>query len=170
MATLYLPDGVRTAVWRLVKARLRADPVLSRRDVITQVFFEGSVDRTTLKALDEYETPVAIRYLATLGRMDWADERSMKGELVVSYEVFVRSLDDEDVFNVQEAIEAALYPADNHAFEQSLIDAGGASDGATTGQARFSQPATQPIAVAGREGVFRPTGQFTIEVKRGFPA
>jgi hypothetical protein len=169
MSTLYLPDGVRTAVWRLVKAQLRTDPVLSR-EFITQVFFEGPADRKATTSLDEYGTDVAVRYLASLGRMVWADERSMEGDLIVSYEVFVRSLDDEDVFNVQEAIESALYPADNHAFEQSLIDAGGDFGGATTGQARFSQPTSQALAGAGRDGVFRPTGQFVIEVKRGFPA
>jgi hypothetical protein len=169
MSTLYLPDGVRTAVWRLVKAQLRADTVLSR-PFITQVFFEGAGDREEIQSLQSYGTDVVVRYLCTLGSMSWWNERSQVGALVVSYETFVRSLDDEDALNVQEAIESALYPDDGFAFHQSLIDAYAPGVGAVTGQPHFVTPLTTPLSAAGREGTFRPTGQFVIEVERGFPA
>jgi hypothetical protein len=54
-----------------------------------------------------------------------------------------------------------LYPADNFAFGQSLVNAG-----AVTGRPLFSQPLSAPMSVAGRDGVMRTVGAFTIEVDR----
>lgn len=161
MASLNLPDGARVAVWRLVKQQLRGDATLAASGV-ELVFFEGDLSRDTLTALRDRGGP-AVLFLATLGRMAWFTERSMSGALVVSYQVLIPGLDDEDALNLQEAIEAALYPADGHAFEQSLVDAG-----AVTGQPIFASPLTMQPATAGTSGLLQPTGQFVLDIERGF--
>jgi hypothetical protein len=104
-----------------------------------------------------------IVFLATLGRMSWFTERSQAGALVISYRCSIDSTDDEDLLNLQEAIEGVFYPSDDFAFQQSLITAG-----AVTGQAEFPQPLNLPQSSAGTSGLLLPTGQIVIEVERGF--
>jgi hypothetical protein len=159
MATLNLPIGGRVAVWRLVKAAIQADPILQAAE-IAQVFFDGSSDRTALQSPDNVTGPTVF-WLATLGRMSWFNEQSQSGALVISYQVVIPSTDDEDLLNVQEAIEAVFYPADNFVFHQSLINAS-----AVTGEALFAQPLTAPIATAGSSGLLKPSGQIVLEVIR----
>jgi hypothetical protein len=160
MSTLYLPDGVRVAVWRLVKARLRADATLAQPPV-RLIFFEGTRDAT--ESIGDEPGP-AIIFLASMGPLAWNTEREMVGALIVDYQVKVPGTDDEDVLNLQEAIEAALYP-DGDDFRQSLIDAG-----AQTGQPEFTRPMALPQSAAGRAGMFVPTGQFVVRTLRPFPA
>lgn len=167
MATLNLPDCPQVLVWRLVKARLKADTVLAGSG-LQLIFFEGdATGRNEVTNISNYGTPV-LRFLATLGRMERADERSYRGMLIVHCELFVEGLDDEDALNVQDAIEAALNPEDDFVFHQSLIGAGGGSSGAEVGEPEFPQPLSFGSHDVGRGGALVATGVFTIEVKRGF--
>ena len=159
MATLNLPTGVRAAVWRLVKAQLQNDPTLQSADV-TLLFFDGEASRQMIALQADIPKPNVI-FLATLGRMSWFNEQAQSGALVISYRASIDSTDDEDLLNLQEAIEGALYPADSFAFHQSLVDAG-----AVTGQPAFLSPLSAQQNTAGVSGLLQPTGQIVIEVAR----
>lgn len=172
MATLNLPDSPHVRVWRLVRARLKADAVLkTEASGLRLVFFDGDggnePGRNEITDIRNYGGPV-LRFLATVGGMNPADERSIVGALVVRCELAIPTLDDEDVLNVQTAIEGALYPEDNFVFHQSLIDAGPGSSGADTGEAMFPQPLSVAPHDAGRGGWMIAVGAFTIMVQRGF--
>ena len=161
MSTLYLPDGVRATVWRLVKARLKADLILNQPRDMALVFFDGTRDAT--RSLADYAGPT-ILFLATVGRQEWYTERSIGGALVISYQVKIPDLDDEDLLNLQEAIEGAFYPDDEGVFQQSLFDAG------VTALPQFVQPLALSPQTAGMSGMLTPSGQIVIGVERRFPA
>lgn len=162
MATLNLPVGARVAVWRLVKAQLLADPGLAAAGV-KLVFFDGATDRQAVA--DQADAPKPnVTFLATLGRMSWFTERSHSGALVISYRVAIDSTDDEDLLNLQEALEGVFYPSDDFAFHQSLVAAG-----AVTGEALFASPLSLPQSSAGGSGLLMPTGQIVLDVERTFP-
>jgi hypothetical protein len=159
MATLNLPTSAPAAVWRLVKARLKADPALDAAGV-RLLFFEGDRDPTA----DVASLPgPAVVFVAGLGGLSWWTERAQAGSLLVTYQAALDGLDDEDPLNLEWAIEAALYPDDGFAFHQSLIEAG-----AVTGQPEFGQPLNLQPSDAGRAGRFTPAGQFAVKVERGF--
>jgi hypothetical protein len=160
MATLDLPDDPRTAVWRLIVARLQADAALAGA-VPTWLVWDGASDSNA--DLASKRAPV-LRLYPVLGPMSWYSAESQQGALVVAVEAYIPGLDCEDVLNLQGAIEAALYPqadADQFAFQRSLVAAG-----AVTGYILFGQPLSQPPPQAGGSGAFRPMGTFRVDVER----
>lgn len=161
MATLNLPDSPRVLVWRLVKARLQADAVLAASGVAL-MFYDGTPDdEEDLQAVEG----AALRFYPTNGSQKWFDPSSQSGVLSVAMESNLPTTDAEDVLNLQGAVELALYPADGHAFLQSLVDAG-----AVTGYCAFDRPLTQPVSTAGANQSMAPSGSFSIEVLKQFNA
>jgi hypothetical protein len=164
MASYDLPTSPYTAVWRLIKTRLKEDIVFQDANV-TLLFFEGDRDVTT--DTDSLPRP-SIVFLASQGRMSWFSAASQSGALIVSYQVVVGTIDDEDMLNLQSALATALYPNDNNVFHQSLIDAVEPHSAAVTGQPLFMQPTTTSMMAAGKAGMLQPTGQFVVEVEQRF--
>lgn len=160
MATLNLPDTPRTLVWRLLVARLQADPALSAA-IDTWITWDGSrdsnADLTTARG-------VALRIYPVSGPMTWFCESSQSGALAVALEAWIPGLDAEDLLNLQGALEAALYPDDGQSFRRALVAAG-----AVTGLIEFVTPLAQPHAAAGGQGGFHPLGQFKVDVLRPLP-
>jgi hypothetical protein len=159
MATLDLPDDPRTLVWRLIVARLRDDPALSRV-IATWLTWDGGRDSN--KDLESLRPP-ALRLYPTLGAMTWHDAQSQTAPLIINIEATISGMDAEDILNLQGAIEDALYPAgaDEVAWEAALTAAG-----AEPPQVEFTQPLTDTTAAAGEGGNFQPLGTFRINVLR----
>lgn len=158
MATLNLPDCEPTAVWRLVKDRLRADAALSAAGV-ELLFFDGTREATA----DDFAGGPRLVFLATLGQMAWFAEGSFSGALVVAYKAVLDGLDDEDALNLFGALRSALYPAGGgDDFRAALVDAG-----AVTGDVEFPAPVNlPPLSSAGKAGVLVPDGRFVVAVEQ----
>lgn len=158
MATLNLPDAPSTLVWRLIKARLRADPAYDTAG-IRLVFLDGS--RESVADLASYQGPV-VKVAPSLGRAAWFTEASQAAALNINIRAGLPVLDVEDVGNLQHALEATLNTIADVAFQQSLVDAG-----AVDGLILFRQPLA-PSAPGSdpQNGLFTLAGQFAVEVER----
>ena len=161
MSTLNLKPGYRTAVWRIVKAALEADPVYAEAR-LERLYFDGDPAGTALTDLDTTREG-AILFFPTAGLMRWFDERSASGALVVNVEARLHRLDCEDIFDLQEALESTLNTLDTAAqsLQTELVNAG-----AVTGLILFQTPLHTVGAKPGTDNLWRLTGQFTIEVLR----
>lgn len=158
MATLNLTSSYRTGVWNAIKSAIQADTTYDSAG-IRIVFFDGT--RDSIEDMDNVQGPV-LRFLPTAGAVQWFDEASINAALVVNVEAHLNQLDVEDVFNLQEAIEDTLNTLDTPAtLQTALITAG-----AVTGLIVFNQPLRPAPGSPGADGMFRLTGQFTIEVRR----
>jgi hypothetical protein len=160
MATLNLPDASRTVVWRLLRERLRADATLSK---VAKAMLFFANERVAQADLTQYPSP-ALRFYPTAGPTAWFDESTQYGPLVVAVEAWIDGLDVEDIFNLQNAIEAVFWPPlvqDQLAFQAQLVAAG-----AVTGYIVGSDPLAQPQSTAGAKNGWNPMGRFTIDVMR----
>jgi hypothetical protein len=160
MATLNLPTSSRTAVWRVIRARILADPVLP---VVCKVMQFFANEREAAADITQFPSP-SLRFYAMPGPATWFDESTMEGELVVTVEAWITGLDEEDVLDLQNAIEAALWPpavVDQYAFQAQLVAAG-----AKTGYIVGSDPLAVDPSEAGQRNGWHPMGRFTIDVLR----
>jgi hypothetical protein len=162
MATLDLPDDPRTLVWRLIVARLQADPALDGA-VRTWLVWDGSRASAGDLATAAGQAGVALRLYPMAGSMSWFDAQAMRAPLVIVVESSIPGLDAEDMLNLQGAIEDALIPPgdEGSAWQQQLVAAG-----ALTGLFAFNQPLAQSPPTAGTAGGFRPMGTFSIDVMK----
>jgi len=165
VATLNLPTDPRTAVWRLIVARLQADPALSAA-IRTWLVWDGSGDDNT--DITAARGP-ALRLYPVPEPMTWFDESSQTGGLTVAVDAGIPGHDAEDVLNLQGAIESALYPpgAAGDLWRAQLVAAG-----AVNGTFVFVHPLAQapvqppPATAAGSLGALHPLGSFRIDVLR----
>ena len=160
MATLNLKNGTRPAVWKVLRETIKADPAYDQAQIGLS-FYDGDPDG--LADLDTFPSGV-MQFFPACGNMSWFDERSQSGALVVQVEARIRSLDCEDIFNLQEALETTLSTVDSPQF---ALQAGLVNAGAVTGLVLFQQPLrVQSAGKAGTDGLFRLVGQFVVEVLR----
>jgi len=158
MATLNLNDGWRTKTWRLVKDKVAADPVYEAAGL--HVVFADGPDRENARGLETYDAGV-LRFTPALGEAKWFDEGSLSAALVVNVEAALRVADTEDLFNLQEALEDTLNTIADTAFQQSLVDQGGAE----TGLVEFPEP-FKVAAGKADDGLIRALGRFVVQVRR----
>lgn len=158
MARLNLPDGARARIFDAIVAQLRGNPTLQASGVDAWLAWEDLEGDN--QSLDDVQG-AAVRLTPELGAMAWRYAGAQSSALVVSIEASLPGMSGHDFLNLQDAIEAALYPDDNHAFEQSLV-----ALGADTGLIRFVQPLTEAAATAGSDGQWRPMGTFEVDVLR----
>ncbi|MGE5755753.1 MAG: hypothetical protein ACM35G_08565 [Planctomycetaceae bacterium] len=163
---LPLPDGQRTKVFRQVEAFLRNDPVLSRV-VRGDAWKDFSGDPNDAARPAPLQAP-AIRIYPAPGPMAWATPDSMLAPLYINIECCVAGLVADDVLNLQDAIERAIYPADpvRRRAQVGALQALGAIDGLV----EFALPLWDRAADMGRSGHWFPVGQMRIDVRRTLDA
>jgi hypothetical protein len=159
---LPLPDGQRTQIFRQVEAFLRNDPILARV-VRGDAWKDFSGNPNDAAALAPAQAP-AIRIAPAPGPMTWATPDSMRAPLYINIECCVAGLVADDVLNLQDAIERAIYPADpvKRLAQINTLQALGASDGLV----EFAMPIWDRAADLGRSGHWFPVGQMRIDVRR----
>jgi hypothetical protein len=160
MSTLNLPTSSKTAVWRVIKQRIAADPVLP---VVCKVIQYWNNERESPADITQFPSP-SLRFLAMPGPHDWFDESTIHGDLVVTVEAWITALDEEDVLDLHNAIEAAFWPpavVDQLAFQAELIAAG-----ATTGYLVATDPFAVDVDEAGQRNGWHPMAKFSIDVLR----
>lgn len=134
MATLDLPTDARTAVWRLIRDQLQADPILHEQ-IATWLVWEGTDDDA--KPLADV-LPPALRLTPIIGPQKWLDTETRVGSLTIVLEAYISGTDIEDVLNLQGLIESALEPADPDA--RDTLETALRAAGATTGELDFHDP------------------------------
>lgn len=158
---LQLLSAPRTKVFREIVSILRADPVISRtirKDCLRA--WEGA--QADAKNFSVEHAP-AMRLTPGTGGDDFATPDSMKGALLINYEILIRGTNADDLFNLWWAMCLALYPADPIARSQLALRLQNA--GARSGLVLFTQPAFDPDP----DGVFiAGIGQMKIDVESRF--
>lgn len=157
MATLDLRDSPRTLVWRRIREAIEGAAELANAGVALS-FYDG--DPSAISDLDG-SAVAALRFLPLPGNQEWYDESRAAGGLVVEIQGVLRSLDAEDVFNLQHALERALDTAGDPKLQEDLVEAG-----AITGLVLFRVPLRPKVAngVAGQDHLLRLSGSFEITV------
>lgn len=161
---LNLPDGQRTKVFRYIIQILKADPVLGRvvRGDAWQDFSGNPNDPGPQSPLQG----ATIRLSPAPAPMGWTSVESMISPLYINIECCIQGVHADDILNLQEAIENALYPADpaKQAVIQNTLT--GLPFGCMTGLIEFSLPLWDRKEDAGRTGNWYPIGQLRIDIRR----
>lgn len=157
MASLNLATDPRTAVWRLIVAQLQADTGLAAAGVVLR-FRDGSQE--PLADLESYQS-AAIIFVPVMGSSDWNDEGSIDTPLSIRVNAILTQDDDEDILNLQGALETALNTIGNLSFQTSLVAAG-----AVTGLIKPQTPLAPIKSAANVDGPYRLAGAFVIDVRR----
>lgn len=154
---LGVPRGIRSTVFRMIEARLKADATLG--GVVAKWYtWDGSPESAS--GLAVIPTP-SVRLTPALGPVTWYGPAEQGGMLQVKIDLLTRTLNADDPLDLWEAIERAIYPSDRTdelAWEQSLRDAGG-----WTGQISLTQPTTMQQA---DENQILSSGTIEIEIHR----
>jgi hypothetical protein len=157
MPALNLPTCPASAVWALLRDRLRNDTTLQT----ACVDFEFAEDQDITRSPGDVSPDrVTVFVMGRLDRWQWYSEHEHEGALVLMLATVLRSHDFVDAANLTTAIHKALYDDTNtDTFRVELTDAG-----ATTGQPIVSRPLT----LAGRDkqnGGVNYTGEIAIQVR-----
>lgn len=163
MATLPLKQSARTATFRKIVSILRTDPVMKRVFGDRIYAWDGAPDEAADQVAGEAQP--SMRLTPSLGAMTWWSPDTQKGDLIIAVELMIAGLDVDDLLNLWEAIETALYPADNTARNKQIYSLQQVSAG-QTGLCTFTMPANaQNPQSRGDENWFA-IGQITIPVNR----
>lgn len=165
MAVLKLPTDPRTAVFRLLVKKLKANPILAR-EIKTWLVWDG--DGRSALGLPADNKNASIRLTPLPGPQSWYTPDSNIGPLQVRVEFRVLSDDADDFINLHGAIERALYPVDRDT--ELALEAEFRAAGAVTGQWQFTQPPIDPQLGAERDQDGPPefycVGLMQIDVER----
>ncbi len=157
MATISLNQSVRASVFRKVVEIVRIDPTCKR------LFREGSLKAWTGKPQDAgplaLEQSPCLRLTPGAGPETWSFPDAMVGALFLDLELVIKGTDADDVMNVWEAIQRAIYPVNQTARLANIAALQAA--GAYTGLPSFSAPA---VDLHPDGAGFFCTGQIKIDV------
>lgn len=163
---LNIPDGQRVSVFRTIVAWLQADKVLGQCIKAEEGWKVFSGNPNDASPLPVTAFPV-IRLFPAPGPMRWITVESMESPLYINIECSVPGLHADDVLNLQEAIENALYPSDpavQSKREQILQQP---PNGCLTGRIEFMMPLwDQNGQDRGKSGNWFPIGQIRIDIRR----
>jgi hypothetical protein len=153
-----LPQGVRSQVYRRIVEQLKTDPTLANVIKVWDVNLCEPSPQSVVTA-----SPI-LRLTPLLGPVGWYSPDAQFGPLQIRYEIGVQTNDVNDLLDIQEVVERAIYPFNDRAkqlaFEKALVDLK-----AETGQITFSQPASVQRE---ENGSFYCVGMMQIDVIRPF--
>lgn len=161
---LPLPDGQRTKVFRFIVNWLQNDPVLSRviRQDAWQDFSGNPGDPGPQSPL---QAPT-IRLSPAPAPMGWTSVESMISPLYINIECLIAGVHADDILNLQEAIENAIYPVDGTAQAKIQQTLQSPPYECMTGLIEFTLPLWDRNADMGRTGNWYPIGQIRIDIRR----
>lgn len=144
---------------------MKADPTL--KDVIPPGNWQTWNGKATDKAPPPKQDSPTITLDVDAGSVAFWSPSSLVSDLFINIQLGINSLDLEDVLDLWEAIEDALYPRGDDArtrrlaIQKRLTDAG-----AHTGLTAFTIPATDRDPEKGDDGRMVSTGQLKIQVRK----
>ena len=158
MPFLNLVTSPYAAVWSIVKARLDADSALKGCGV-RLVYLDGTTE--ALADLESYASTGAVLFTPKLGQVQWGYESATRAALQVTVQAILPRADSFDHLNLHSALDDAVQPLKDSAYQASLVSAG-----AETGLVVFNQPLNPISAQAGKDGVMRLQGSFVVDVQK----
>ena len=160
MAILALPAAARRQVFRKIEAILKADATLGRLGIAWQTWTGRPADRMPQPTRAR---GITIRLAPGGGEDEFITPDSLRAPLVITVECALRSADADDVEDLWQAIQRALYPgtpAERTAVQQALL-----ALGAETGLPYFTSPAIGFEEKDAEAGILRFRGAIRINVR-----
>lgn len=156
---LNLSDGPRAILFRLIDRQLRSDHTLGRVIKIHRSWTGEPDDRNEMGR----DSAPSIRLTSRSGPSSWKIPWVRVGTLVIDVDTIIRGSCSDDQDNLWDSIRAAICPVDVVARQEfwSMLQA----NGAWTGIVNVGQPSYDPRPDAGSDGMFRGSGQLSIEYR-----
>ena len=154
-----LPDCPAVSAYRFIVGRLRDDPTLQGVGV---EWFTWDGDPQASMPETVGDSP-AIRITPGFGGTAFFATSNQAGPMTIKVEMLVPGLLPDNAMNLWAAMAAALFPADNTAYNSVINTL--QPLGSQTGQVKFSQPAYDPAPDADGDGMWKATGLMQIDVR-----
>ena len=142
---------------------LLADPVL-KTAIKTWNVWDGAISSKQLDLSSDFPK---CTLLPKIGQQQWGSPDMIIGYLNVDITIQLKTRNVDDVMNLWEAFEDALYPYDDRLrqeqIQQSLRDLG-----SHTGQWQFAIPPSAPDPRFTEDDIFNCTGTMRLDVARPF--